>query len=85
METDKKGQRWKTFGPLILMGTLSATLYSVLFWKEGMINTYYPRGGVFAILPISTALIFSFVHGTFTSRFWSAFGIEAAPKKTEEK
>ncbi len=85
MSTGSNRQYGKKYGTLIVMGILSASLYGLLFWKEGFVNFYFPRGGVFAILPIGTALIFSLVHGTFTSRFWSAIGIEAAPKKSEEK
>ena len=37
--------------------------------------------GMYALLPIATAFLFSFVHGSFTSNFWTAFGIEAAKSK----
>ena len=74
----------KSYVPMLLMGSLSILLYGALFWKEEAINNYFPRGGAFALLPIGTALIFSFIHGSFTSRFWSAMGIEAAKRKAEE-
>jgi len=65
----------------IIFGVLSIGLYALLFVKEDMINSTFGRGGAYAVLPIATAFLFSFVHGNFTGNFWSALGIEAAKGK----
>jgi hypothetical protein len=75
----------KHSGALLFLGALSALLYGTLFWEQDLVNSYFPRGGLYALLPISTALIFSIVHGSFTSRFWSALGVEASRKDSEEE
>jgi hypothetical protein len=43
------------------------------------------KGGMYAFLPIVTAFVFSYIHGTFTGHFWTVLGIEAARKKKEVK
>jgi len=65
----------------IIFGVLSIGLYALLFVKEDMINATFGKGGMYALLPIATAFLFSFVHGNFTGNFWSALGIEAAKGK----
>jgi len=65
----------------IVMGALSIGLYALLFVKEDLINSTFGRGGAYALLPIATAFLFSFVHGSFTGNFWTALGIEAARSK----
>jgi len=65
----------------IVMGALSIGLYALLFVKEDLVNSTFGKGGVYAVLPIATAFLFSFVHGNFTGSFWTALGIEAAKGK----
>jgi hypothetical protein len=65
----------------IIFGVLSIGLYALLFVKEDLINSTFGKGGAYALLPIATAFLFSFVHGNFTGNFWSALGIEAAKGK----
>jgi hypothetical protein len=65
----------------IIFGVLSCGLYALLFVKEDLINSTFGKGGAYALLPIATAFLFSFVHGNFTGSFWSALGIEAAKSK----
>jgi hypothetical protein len=65
----------------IIFGVLSIGLYALLFVKEDLINLTFGKGGAYALLPIATAFLFSFVHGNFTGSFWSALGIEAAKSK----
>ena len=65
----------------IIFGVLSIGLYTLLFVKEGLINSTFGKGGMYALLPIATAFLFSFIHGSFTGNFWSALGIEAAKSK----
>ncbi len=75
----------KPVASLIIMGIISIVLYSALLMKQDVINEYVGRGGLYAILPIITAFIFSIVHGTFTGNFWTVLGIEAAKKRKEVK
>ncbi len=75
----------KPIASLIIMGIISVALYAALLMKQDVINEYVGQGGLYAILPIVTAFIFSFVHGTFTGNFWTVLGIEAAKKKKEVK
>ena len=75
----------KPWGILIVMGLLSATMYSLLLLNQPMVNKYFATGGLYAFLPIGTAFIFSFVHGSFTGNFWTVVGVEASKKKKEVK
>ncbi|RJQ51362.1 MAG: hypothetical protein C4526_10275 [Nitrospiraceae bacterium] len=75
----------KPVGKMLLMGVISAALYVLLLLKQDVIISYIGQGGVYAILPIITAFIFSYVHGSFTGDFWTVMGIEAAKKKKEVK
>lgn len=75
----------KPIGKLILMGVVSIALYIALLLNQDIINSYFGRGGIYALFPIVVAFIFSFVHGSFTGNFWTVLGIEAAKKKREVK
>ncbi len=77
--------RKKPVGKMLLMGVISVALYALLLLKQDVINGYIGQGGMYAFLPIVTAFMFSFVHGTFTGDFWTVMGIEAAKKKKEVK
>ncbi|MBI5205476.1 MAG: hypothetical protein HZA11_11215 [Nitrospirae bacterium] len=76
-----KNVRKKPIGKMIFMGILSVALYAVLLMKQDAINSYFGRGGIYALLPIVTAFIFSFIHGAFTGDFWTVLGVEAKKKK----
>src|SRR4030067_1119659 len=78
----KYGSRTKKpIGKMILMGIISIALYTVLLLNQDVINNYFGRGGIYALLPIATALIFSFIHGNFTGNFWTVLGVEAKKKR----
>lgn len=77
--------RKKPYGKMIIFGIVSIGLYAYLLLKQDMVNSYFALGGVYALLPIVTAFIFSFFHGNFTGNFWTVLGIEAARKKKEVK
>lgn len=81
----EKNVRKKPYGAAILMGVISIALYVLLLLKQDVLNEYFGRGGIYAFLPIITAFIFSFVHGSFTGNFWTILGVEAAKKKKEVK
>lgn len=70
---------------LIITGILSVALYTVLLQRQDMVNTMFGQGGMYAFLPIITAFVFSYIHGTFTGHFWTVLGVEAARKKKEVK
>ena len=75
----------KPISGMILFGIISFVLYAVLLMKQDMANEYFGRGGLYAFFPIAIAFIISYVHGSFTGKFWTVLGIEAAKRKREVK
>lgn len=75
----------KPVGALIVTGVISLALYAALLLNQDMVNGNFANGGMYALLPIVTAFVFSYIHGTFTGHFWTVLGIEAAKKKKEVK
>ncbi|MEW6163138.1 MAG: hypothetical protein AB1606_07495 [Nitrospirota bacterium] len=79
---DKKSSiKKKPYGKAILFGLVVSVLYFTLLTHQDLINANFTRGGLYALLPIATAFIFSIFHGSFTSAFWTVLGIEAKKKK----
>jgi hypothetical protein len=89
MAQDYEKLKKKPVGKMIAFGMLSAALYTTLLMNQGAITALFTRGLWYAALPIATAFAISFVHGNFTSYFWSVMGIEATKKplrtRVEEK
>jgi uncharacterized membrane protein (DUF485 family) len=81
MSAQNNNIKKKPVGKMVLMGVISIALYAALLLKQDIINEYVGRGSVYAFLPIITAFLFSYVHGTFTGDFWTVMGIEASKKK----
>ena len=75
----------KPVGKMVVMGLISLALYTLLLAKQDLVNSTFAKGGWYALLPIVTAFVFSFVHGAFTGDFWTVLGVEAAKKKKEIK
>ncbi|MEK6744911.1 MAG: hypothetical protein AABZ15_14940 [Nitrospirota bacterium] len=75
----------KPVGKMLIMGLISIALYALLLAKQDDVNSIFARGGWYAFLPIITAFVFSFFHGSFTGDFWTVLGVEAARKKKEVK
>ncbi len=75
----------KPVGAMLAMGIVSIALYAALLSRQDAVNDIFGKGGWYALLPIATAFVFSFIHGTFTGHFWTVLGIEAAKKKREVK
>jgi hypothetical protein len=75
----------KPVGKMLVTGALSIALYAVLLTNQDLVNSTFGKGGMYALLPIVTAFVFSFIHGAFTGDFWTVLGIEAARKKKEVK
>lgn len=72
----------------LTFGAATAGLYGAMFAFPDTVMHYWTKGGVYALLPVATVFLFSYIHGSFTSNFWSALGIEgskAAAKKQVEK
>ncbi len=77
MSTNAATIRKKPVGKTIVFGALTAALYAAVFWKADVLMKFFARGGIYAALPIATAIIFSFAHGAFASNLWSLLGIHA--------
>ena len=75
----------KPVGAMIVMGIISIALYTTLLLKQDQVISIFAKGGLYALLPIITAFVFSYFHGSFTGHFWTVLGIEAARKKKEVK
>ncbi len=75
----------KPVAAMIVMGIISVALYATLLLKQDMVNSTFAKGGLYAFLPIITAFVFSYFHGSFTGHFWTVLGVEAAKKKKEVK
>lgn len=81
MASSYGSKKKKPVGKMILMGIISIAMYAGLLMNQDVINGNFARGGFYALLPIATAFIFSFVHGNFTGDFWTVLGVEAAKKR----
>lgn len=77
--------RKKPIGGMILFGIISFALYAVLLVRQDMLNEYIGQGGSYAFFPILIAFIISYVHGSFTGKFWTVLGIEASKRTKEVK
>jgi hypothetical protein len=77
--------RKKPVVAMIIMGIISIALYAILLAKQDLVNSTFAQGGWFALLPIITAFVFSYFHGSFTGSFWTVLGVEASKKKMEVK
>ncbi|MGE5807740.1 MAG: hypothetical protein ACM32I_01295 [Nitrospirota bacterium] len=75
----------KPVGAMIVMGIISVALYATLLAKQDLVNSTFAKGGLYALLPIITAFVFSYFHGSFTGHFWTVLGVEASKKKKEVK
>lgn len=61
----------------VVYGLVTLLLYSLLYVFEDSVLGLSSRGGWYFIFPVTIAFVFSFVHGTFTGRFWDVLGIKA--------
>lgn len=80
MAADYSKTRKKPVIKMLVFGICSSALYALVFSYQGLITAYFTRGALYAALPITTAFAVSFIHGNFTSYFWSVLGIEANRK-----
>ncbi len=77
----RKGYLVKT----LIFGAATAGLYAAVFTNADTIMHYFTKGGIYALLPVATVFVFSYVHGSFTSNFWSALGIEGSKATITKK
>ena len=70
----------KPYAKALFWGVVSVAIYAALLVNQDQITSMFGKGGLYAILPIVTAFLFSFVHGSFTGHFWTVMGVEAAKK-----
>jgi len=66
----------------LVFGAGAAALYAAVFTNTDFITNLSAKGGFYAVVPVITVLLFSYVHGSFTGAFWSALGIEASKGAT---
>jgi hypothetical protein len=66
----------KTF----VFGAAAAALYAAVFHFADPLMALVSRGKLYAMVPVGTVFLFSYIHGNFTSYFWSALGIEASKR-----
>ena len=70
----------KPYMSTVIFGAISLTGYLLLFKNEQWVTDTYTMGGWYTLFPIGTALLFSFIHGTFGSSLLSVLGLEAKKK-----
>ncbi len=76
METAKS----KLLVQTTLLAALIAVLYFLLYYFEDWIlerSGGFSVNGWYFLAPIFIALVFSAVHGVFTSHFWELLGVRA--------
>lgn len=73
-----KTAKKKPYIQALALGALSLASYYFLFTHVNQVMEYFIKGGVYAALPILTALYFSIVHGSFASTVLSILGLQAA-------
>jgi hypothetical protein len=61
-----------------VFGALTVGLYAAVFSSQSVVMTYFTKGGLYSLLPVALVFAVSYVHGNFTSAFWSALGIEGS-------
>lgn len=72
--TSRKSHFLKT----LIFGVMTAAFYAAVFSNSDFIMKYFTKGGLYTLLPVATVFAFSYAHGSFTSHFWSALGIEGS-------
>jgi len=75
------GRRSRPLRIVLILGAASAMLYLALFLFSDTLIAWAAatRNGhkIYALVPVAIAMVFSFVHGAFTARFWDALGLRA--------
>ncbi len=74
----KKGK--KPYLKALLFGIVSLVLYVLVFTNEQFVRETWAKGGVYAVLPLATVFVFSFIHGNFADGLMYLFGLTAKKK-----
>ena len=69
----------------VVFGIASVALYAAVFTHSDLITSLSAKGGLYAVVPVITVFLFSYIHGSFTGAFWSALGIEASKGAAAKK
>lgn len=64
----------------VIFGAGAVALYAAVFTHADAFAALSSKGGFYAVVPVITVFLFSYIHGSFTGAFWSALGIEASKK-----
>ncbi|MEE4608865.1 MAG: hypothetical protein V2L15_08255 [Desulfobacteraceae bacterium] len=72
--------RKKTVQKTFVFGAAAAAIYAAVFYFTDPLMSFATRGKFYALVPVGTVFLFSYIHGNFTSYFWSALGIEASKR-----
>jgi hypothetical protein len=74
-------RRYSALVTTLSLGVASAGLYLLLFLFSDRLTELAAatRAGasIYALVPLAVAMVFSFVHGAFTSQFWDLLGLRA--------
>lgn len=84
MNTPRSNRSGRATAATLVLGCASAGLYFLLFLYADKLPelSEATRQGekIYALVPLGIALVFSFVHGAFTGRFWDLLGLKAKKK-----
>jgi hypothetical protein len=72
--------RKKIVQKTLVFGAAAAAIYAAVFYFADPLMSIVSRGKFYALVPVATVFLFSYIHGNFTSYFWSALGIEASKR-----
>lgn len=79
--TTRSNRSPRALAVTLLLGGASVGLYVILFLFSSELPKIAAatREGhtLYALVPLVIALVFSFVHGAFTGRFWDLMGLKA--------
>jgi len=67
----------KPYVKTALFGIVSLALYVEVFTNESFVRETWAKGGVYAVLPLATVFVFSFVHGSFANHLMTSLGLVA--------
>ncbi|MEJ2697266.1 MAG: hypothetical protein P8013_11525 [Candidatus Sulfobium sp.] len=77
-----QSRKKKPYMKAVVFGIFSIASYVLLFSRLEWVTEVYTKGGIYTVLPVTTALYFSFLHGAFASNVLDILGIEAAKSKS---
>lgn len=73
----------KPYLKLWVSGMASCTLYILLYvYEQEIMKAFTRTDGLYPLLPVVAALVFSLVHGAFAAYFWGVLGITARHEKS---